>query len=116
MPSASLKNRLKALEDLRGQVDDSLYWEKVLAHQGPFMHEFGRAIKGEISLEEWEKWQAENPHPERGSPPTAEEERQAESAWAEFWEKIEQTRERLLSGAAMGLLNNPGEAKKEVDT
>ena len=116
MPSASLKNRLARLEAAQRVANDDAYWDAVRDHMGPFMEAFGQAVRGEITLEQWEEWQDAHPHPERGRPPTAEEERQAEQAWSEFWTKIEQTRERLLRADEMDLLNNPGEVKKEVDT
>ena len=116
MPSASLKNRIARLEASQGEADDDLYWSAVRDREPEFMDMFGKVIRHEISLETWHQWLAENPHPTRGRPPTPEEERQAEQAWSEFWTKIEQTRERLLRADEMDLLNNPGEAKKEVDT
>jgi hypothetical protein len=107
VPSSSLRNRLKALETAQVVANDDVYWAAVLEHHGPFMREFERAISGEISLEEWEAWQIANPHPERGRPPTAEEERQAAQAWADFWQKIRETRERLLnSGLILERFNN----------
>ena len=106
MPSASLRNRLKALESAQAVVDDDIYWAAVRDREEPFMETFSKAISGELTLDEWSAWLDANPHPPRGRSLTDQEERQAESAWSEFWEKIEQTRERLLSGAAMGLFDN----------
>ena len=114
MPSTSLKNRLKALETAQSLQNDDVYWTWVRENVDTHVDMFGKAIRNEISMEEWDDWRAEHPWPERGRPYTAEEERENERAREEFWLKIEQTRERLLHGAARGLLNNPEEAKRKL--
>ena len=114
MPSASLKNRLKALEAAQAVENDDVYWTWVRENVDTHVDMFGKAIKGEVSLQEWDDWRAENLWPERGRPYTAEEERENERAREEFWKKIEQTRERLLSGAARGLFDNPAESKRKL--
>lgn len=77
-------------------VNDDVYWTAVREREPAFMEAFGQAIRGEITFEAWEAWLDENPCPKRARPPTAEEEREAERAWKEFRQKIEETRERLL--------------------
>ena len=114
MPSASLRNRLKALETAQGQVNDDVYWAKVREYEEPFFDAVMQVTRGDITWEEFAAWKEANPFPERGRPLTHEEEREAERAREEFWLKIEQTRERLLSGAARGLFDNPAESKRKL--
>ena len=116
MPSASLKTRIARLETAQAASSDDAYWQWVMKNIDTHVNMFGKAVRNEITMSEWDAWRAENPWRDRGRELTDQEKRAADDARAEFWRKIEQTRERLLCGAEMGLLNNPGEAKKEVDT
>ena len=114
MPSASLRNRLSRLESSQATVDDDSYWTWVRENIDTHVDMFGRAIAGQITTGEWHEWCAEHPWPEFPRPYTPQEERENERAREEFELTIKRTRERLLHGAARGLLNNPEEAKKKL--
>ena len=114
MPSASLKNRLARLEAAQSVANDDAYWEWVRENIDTHVDMFGKAIRNEITMTEWDAWRLAHPWKDRGRELTEQEKRAADDARAEFWRKIEQTRERLLRGAEMGLLNNPGEAKRKL--